>query len=77
MAVISLRLNPEEQNMVSFLSRYYEQDKTSLIKRALKELYEDIVDKKVIEDYENREMTDSVSFVSADDVLKNLCIKAE
>jgi hypothetical protein len=74
MAVISLRLNSEEQNMVNFLSSYYGEDKTSLIKRSLKELYEDIVDRKVIADYENREMAGTVSFVTADDVLKEIGI---
>ena len=45
MAVISLRLNQNEEKMVNFLSNYYEQDKSSLIKYSLKELYEDIIDK--------------------------------
>ena len=76
MAVISLRLNRQEQEMVNFLSNYYEQDKSSLIKYSLKELYEDIVDRDVIGDYEKRENEGSVSFVSADDVLKTLRRKA-
>jgi len=72
MAVISLRLNRQEAEMVDFLSNYYEQDKSSLIKYSLKELYEDIVDKNVISDYEKRENEGSVSFVSASDVIKML-----
>jgi len=72
MAVISLRLNREEAEMVNFLSNYYEQDKSSLIKYSLKELYEDIVDRNVISDFEKRENEGNVSFVSADDVIKML-----
>ena len=72
MAVISLRLNRQEAEMVNFLSNYYEQDKSSLIKYSLKELYEDIVDRDVISDYEKRENEGNVSFVSADDVIKML-----
>ena len=72
MAVISLRLNRQELEMVNFLSNYYEQDKSSLIKYSLKELYEDIVDRDVINDYEKRENEGKVSFVSADDVKKLL-----
>jgi len=72
MAVISLRLNREEAEMVNFLSNYYEQDKSSLIKYSLKELYEDIVDRNVISDYEKRENEGNVFFVSADDVIKML-----
>jgi len=58
--------------MVNFLSNYYEQDKSSLIKYSLKELYEDIIDRNVISDYEKRENEGNVSFVSADDVIKML-----
>ena len=50
----------------------YEQDKSSLIKYSLKELYEDIVDRNVISDYEKRENEGNVFFVSADDVIKML-----
>jgi hypothetical protein len=72
MAVISLRLNRQETEMVDFLSGYYEQDKSSLIKRSLKELYEDIVDREIIDNYEKREQENAVSFVSAGDVIKML-----
>jgi hypothetical protein len=72
MAVISLRLNQQEAKMVDFLSNYYEQDKSSLIKYSLKELYEDIVDREIIDDYEQRENEGNVSFTSADDVIKML-----
>ena len=70
MAVISLRLNQREAEMVNFLSQYYEQDKSALIKYSLKELYEDIVDRETIARYEEREIKGSVSFVPADKALK-------
>jgi len=72
MAVISLRLNRSEENMVNFLSNYYEQDKSSLIKYSLKELYEDIIDKKIITDYETREKNGEVKFVDSDEVMNML-----
>jgi hypothetical protein len=72
MAVISLRLNRQETEMVNFLSNYYEQDKSSLIKYSLKELYEDIVDKDTIAGYEERESAGATSFVESGDVLKTL-----
>jgi uncharacterized protein YeeX (DUF496 family) len=55
MAVISLRLNQKEEKMIDFLSDYYEQDRSSLIKYSLKELYEDIIDEQVINEYEKRQ----------------------
>jgi predicted DNA-binding protein len=70
MAIISLRLNQQEADMINFLSDYYEQDKSSLIKYSLKELYEDIVDRELITNYEKRENKGDVSFISSDDALK-------
>jgi hypothetical protein len=70
MAVVSLRLNREEEDMVNFLSDFYEQDRSALIKFSLKELYEDIIDRKVISKYEKKEKEGKTSFVSSDEILK-------
>jgi hypothetical protein len=72
MAVISLRLNRQETEMVNFLSSYYEQDKSSLIKNSLKGLYEDIVDRDAVDSYEERESAGVASFIESGDVLKML-----
>jgi hypothetical protein len=70
MAVISLRLNKNEENMVNFLSEYYEQDRSSLLKHSLKELYEDIIDKKVIGEYETREKNGEINFIDSNEIMK-------
>jgi len=72
MAVISLRLNQNEEKMINFLSNYYEQDKSSLIKHSLQELYEDIIDKQIITEYETREKNGDVKFVDSNDIMKVL-----
>ncbi len=72
MAVISIRLNPEEEKMVSFLSNEYEKDKSSLIKYSLKEMYEDYIDKKGIEDFERKEKKGLIKFLSSEEILKSL-----
>jgi hypothetical protein len=69
MAVISLRLNQNEENMVKFLSEYYEQDRSSLIKYSLKELFEDIIDKQVISEYETREKNGEINFVDSNEII--------
>jgi hypothetical protein len=69
MAVISLRLNKTEEDMVKFLSEYYEQDKSSLIKYSLKELYEDIIDRQIINEYEALEKNGKAKFVNSDEIL--------
>ncbi len=72
MAVISIRLNSEEEKMIAFLSDQYEKDKSSLIKLSLKEMYEDFIDKKVIDEFENKESKRSVKYINADEIIKYL-----
>jgi hypothetical protein len=72
MAVISLRLNRNEETMVNFLSNYYEQDKSSLIKYSLKELYEDIIDKQIVTEYEKKEKNSEVKFVDSNEIINML-----
>jgi hypothetical protein len=69
MAVISLRLNQDEEEMVNFLSDHYQQDKSSLIKYSLKELYEDIMDKKTISEYEKMEKDGKINFIDSVEVV--------
>ena len=69
MAVISLRLNQNEEKIVNFLSDYYERDKSSLIKFSLKELYEDIIDKQIINEYETKEKKGKVKFVESKEIM--------
>ena len=72
MAVISLRLNKNEENMVNFLSDYYEQDRSSLIKYSLKELYEDIIDRQIVTGYEQKEKKEKVNFIDSNKIMKML-----
>jgi len=60
----------QEEQMLTMLSNHFEEDKSTLIKHSLNEMYEDLVDKRVIDDFEKEEGT--VHFVSADDILKSL-----
>jgi len=69
MAVISLRLNQNEEKMVNFLSDYYEQDKSSLIKYSLKELYEDIIDRQIINEYETKEKKGKINFIDSNEIM--------
>ena len=70
MAVISLRLNQNEEAMVNFLSDYYEQDRSSLIKYSLKELYEDIIDRQIITEYEKKEGKGKIKFVDSHEMIE-------
>ncbi|MCL2381266.1 MAG: DUF6290 family protein [Treponema sp.] len=72
MAVISLRLNEKEESMIEFLSNYYEQDRSALIKYSLKELYEDIIDKEAINEFEAKEKKGEVRFIDSSEIINEL-----
>ena len=68
MAVVSVRLNKDEEKILDFLADYFHEDKSSLFKKSMYELYEDIQDIKFIEDHiENKEKQ---VFISAEDLLE-------
>ena len=46
--------------------QYYDEDKSTLIKHSLKEMYEDIVDKKIVEDYELKETKKKPHFINSE-----------
>ncbi len=70
MAVISVRLNEAEERIVNILSEQYDKDKSSIIKYSLNEMYEDLMDRKIIEEYESKEK--GTKFISAEEILKSL-----
>ena len=63
MAVISVRLNSEEEKILEFLSTYYEEEKSTIIKHSLKDLFEDIQDRERIDEFEKSEKETVFLFV--------------
>lgn len=59
-------MNKEEEKIMNYLSSFFDEEKSVIIKRSLLEMYEDILDKKVIDQFEKEEHT----FVTADDIMK-------
>jgi len=70
MAVISIRLNSEEEKILSYLSDYYDEEKSTVIKHSLKDLFEDIQDRETIQKFE--ESGKAVKFLSAEEILKEI-----
>jgi hypothetical protein len=54
MGVLSVRLNKDEVNMLKQLTEYFQADKSTLIKRSLVELYENMRDIEAIEAFEKK-----------------------
>jgi hypothetical protein len=66
MAVVSVRLNKEEEKILNFLTEYFHEEKSSLFKKSMYELYEDIQDIKFIEEHINKRK--NREFISGDDL---------
>ena len=71
MEVISVRLNKEEQKMVKKLMEHFHEDKSTLIKKSLLELYENVIDFETIKKFEEKEKKGNIRFSSAEDILKS------
>lgn len=69
MGVISVRFNKDEEKILKKLSDHFHEDKSSLIKKSLFELYENVLDLNEIKKFEAREKSGKVSFSSANDIL--------
>lgn len=67
MAIVSVRLNEEEEKILAYLADYFHEDKSTLFKKSLYELYEDIQDIRFIE--ENIETKKKQQFISASELL--------
>jgi len=71
MAVISVRFNSKEEKILRTLKKYFNCDSSNLIKRSLLELYEEIHDKEIIEEFEAKEDTSKIKFTGIDDLLNS------
>ena len=70
MAVISVRFNSKEEKILKTLKNYYNCDSSNLIKRTLLDLYEEIKDKEIIEQFEVREKASESGFVKIEDIIE-------
>jgi len=70
MGVVSVRLNKNEDKMLKQLSEYFHADKSTLIKKSLSDLYEDMLDIETIKTFEKKEKRGKTSFVTAEEILR-------
>ncbi|MCX6384522.1 MAG: DUF6290 family protein [Actinobacteria bacterium] len=69
MAVISVRFNSKEEKILETLKKYFNCDSSNLLKRSLWDLYEEIKDREIIEQYEAREKISKSGFIKIEDIL--------
>ncbi|MGM0367530.1 MAG: DUF6290 family protein [Actinomycetota bacterium] len=69
MAVVSVRFNDKETKILKILKKYYKCDYSSLLKLSLWDLYEEIKDKEIIEEFEEKEKSSKANFVKIEDII--------
>ena len=69
MGVTSVRFNEKEEKVMQTLMQHFHCDTSTLIKRSIFDLYEEIKDLGVIDEFEAKEAQSKVEFHSIDDLL--------
>lgn len=69
MAVVSVRLNAEEEKILEYLTEYLHEDKSTLLKKSMYELYEDIQDIRFIENYIDDAKKSEKKIITGDELL--------
>lgn len=69
MAVVSVRLNEKEEEVLNYLTEYFHEEKSSLLKKSMFDLYEDIQDIKFVDNDIEKKGLNKKNFVSGDDLL--------
>jgi predicted DNA-binding protein len=69
MAVVSVRLNDEEEKILEYLTEYLHEDKSTLLKKSMYELYEDIQDIRFIENYIEDAKKSEKKFITGHELL--------
>ena len=69
MAVISVRLNEQEEKVLEYLTEYFHEEKSSLLKKSMFELYEDTQDIRFVDAYLEKKGLQKENFVSGDELL--------
>jgi len=69
MGVTSIRLNPKEEKLLNFLKKYYNCDTSTLLKRSLWDMYEELKDKDIIEEFEKKEKSKKTKFITYNEII--------
>lgn len=72
MAIVTLRLNDEEEKILDLLVKYFDADKSKILKEAMWDKFEDLRDREIIEGFEKKNRAGKVQFASADDLIKKI-----
>jgi len=69
MAVTSVRFNSKEEKILKLLKKHYNCDASVLLKKSLWDLYEEIKEKEIIDEFEKKEKSTKIEFFKINDII--------
>ncbi len=75
MGTTTIRFTEEEQEIVKKLTEHFGMEPSTVIKKALFELYEDVKDLEAIEEFEKREERGEVEWMTSDELKKEIDVQ--
>lgn len=66
----SVRFNEKEGKILNYLKKHLNCDTSTLLKKSLWELYEELKDREIIEEFEKNEKDGKVSFNTIEEIIK-------
>jgi hypothetical protein len=77
MSIVTLRLNREEEKILELLVEYFEEDKSKILKEAMREKFEDLRGRELIEEFEKKVRAGKIKFEGAGDLVGKMEKKKE
>lgn len=75
MAIVTLRLNEEEAKVLDLLVKYFDADKSKVLKEAMWDKYEDLRDQEIVEEFEKKDRSGKAKFESGDALIQAISQK--
>jgi len=72
MGTKTVRFDEKLENMLKEIEEYYDCDSSKAIKKAVVELYEDVIDNKFVKEYEKKLRKKEVAFYTHEEVIEKL-----
>lgn len=72
MAIVSVRLNEEEEKVLNYLADYFHEDKSTLFKKSMYDLFEDIQDIRFVDNYRRKSKKKKPEYITGDELFQDL-----
>ncbi len=72
MAIVTLRLNDEDEKVLNLLVKHFDLDRSKILKEAMWDKFEDLRDQEIIEGFEKKMRAGKTQFATAKDLIHQI-----